>query len=101
MTLKVAGRRYSCSETSSPNWRSSPPQHGVHRKDVNRGPQMIGIKNLGSRQLETRDLGDSLHFVLKRNPRRGNSAAGLIVIAGFTLVAWWRHGVILMVFLVV
>ena len=62
---------------------------------------MIGIKNIGSRQLEARDLGDSLQFVLKRNPRWGNVVAGLIVIGGFTVVAWWRHSVILMVFAVV
>jgi hypothetical protein len=62
---------------------------------------MIGIKNLGSRQLETRDLGDSLQFALKRNTRWGNMAAGLVVIAGFTLVAWWRHSIILLVFAVV
>ena len=62
---------------------------------------MIGIKNIGSRQLEARDLGDSLQFALKRNPRWGNVVAGLIVIGGFTVVAWWRHSVILMVFAVV
>jgi hypothetical protein len=65
------------------------------------GPQMIDIRNLGSRQLETRDLGDSLEFVLKRNPRWGNVAAGLIVIGGFTFAAWWRHSIILIVFAVV
>ena len=59
---------------------------------------MIDIKKLGSRQLDTRDLGDSLQFVLKRNPQWGNLAAGLIVIGGFTFVGWWRHSVILMVF---
>ena len=62
---------------------------------------MIGIKNIGSRQLEARDLGDSLQFALKRNPRWGNVVAGLTVIGGFTVVAWWRHSVILMVFAVV
>lgn len=62
---------------------------------------MIAIKDLGSRELETRDLGDSLQFVLKRNPRWGSVAAGLIVIGGFTFVAWWRHSVILLVFTVV
>lgn len=62
---------------------------------------MIGIENLGNRQLETRDLGDCLQFVLKRNPRWGNVAAGLVVIGGFTLIAWWRHSVILLVFAVV
>jgi hypothetical protein len=62
---------------------------------------MIGIRNIGSRQLEARDLGDSLQFALKRNPRWGNVVAGLIVIGGFTVVAWWRHSVILMVFAVV
>jgi hypothetical protein len=62
---------------------------------------MIGIKNIGSRQLEARDLGDSLQFALKRNPRWGNVVAGLIVIGGFTVVACWRHSVILMVFAVV
>ena len=62
---------------------------------------MIGIRNLGSRQLETRDLGDSLQFVLKRNPGRGYVAAGLIVIGGLTFAAWWRHSVILIVFAVV
>ena len=62
---------------------------------------MIGIKNLGGRELETRDLGDSLHFVLKRDPRLGNVAAGLVVIGGFIFIAWWRHSVILLVFTVV
>jgi hypothetical protein len=62
---------------------------------------MIGIRNLESRQVETRDLGDSLQFVLKRNPRWGNVAAGLVVIGGFTFIAWWRHSVILIVFAVV
>lgn len=62
---------------------------------------MIGIKNFGGRQLEMRDLGDSLQFVLKRNQRWGNMAAGMIVIGGFTFVAWWRHSVILMVFTVI
>ena len=62
---------------------------------------MIGIKNFESRQLETRDLGDSLQFVLKGNPRWGNVAVGLVVIAGFTFVAWWRHSVLLLVFAVV
>ena len=62
---------------------------------------MIGINNLGSRQLETQDLGELLQFVLKGNPRWGNAAAGVIVIGGFTFVAWWRHSVILLVFAVV
>jgi hypothetical protein len=62
---------------------------------------MIGIKNIESRQLKARDLGDSLQFALKRNPRWGNVVAGLIVIGGFTVVAWWRHSAILMVFAVV
>jgi hypothetical protein len=59
---------------------------------------MIGIKNLETKQLEMHDLGDSLQFVLKPNPQWGNVAAGLVVIGGFTFVAWWRHSVILMVF---
>ena len=62
---------------------------------------MIGIKNLGRQQLETRDLGDSLQFVLKPNPRWGNAAAGLVMIGGFTFVAWWRHSVLLMVFTII
>lgn len=62
---------------------------------------MTGIKNLGRQQLETRDLGDSLQFVLKPNPRWGNVAAGLVVIGGFTFAAWWRHSAILMVFTVI
>jgi hypothetical protein len=62
---------------------------------------MIGIKDIGTRQLEKRDLGDSLQFVLKRNPRWGNVIAGLIVIGGVSFVAWWRHSVMLLVFAVV
>lgn len=62
---------------------------------------MTGIKNLGRQQLETRDLGDSLQFVLKPNPKWGNLAAGLVLIGGFTFAAWWRHSVILMVFTVI
>lgn len=62
---------------------------------------MIGINDLGSRQLETRDLGEALQFALKGNPRWGNVAVGLIVIGGFAFVAWWRHSVILLVFVVV
>src|ERR1700678_4842675 len=66
-----------------------------------KGPQMIGIKDIGTRQLETRDLGDSLQFVLKRNPRWGNVVAELIVIGGVSFVAWWRHSVMILVFAVV
>ena len=62
---------------------------------------MIGIKDIGTRQLEKRDLGDSLQFVLKRNPRWGNVVAELIVIGGVSFVAWWRHSVMLLVFAVV
>ena len=65
------------------------------------GLQMIGIKDIRSRQLEKRDLGDSLQFVLKRNPRWGNVIAELIVIGGVSFVAWWRHSVMLLVFAVV
>src|ERR1700733_11038412 len=46
------------------------------------GLQMIGIKDIETRQLEKRDLGDSLQFVLKRNPRWGDVIAELIVIGG-------------------
>ena len=62
---------------------------------------MIGIKDIGTRQLEQRDLGDSLQFVLKRNPRWGNVIAELMVIGGVSFVAWWRHSVMLLVFAVV
>ena len=62
---------------------------------------MIGIKDIETRQLEKRDLGDSLQFVLKRNPRWGNVVAELIVIGGVSFVAWWRHSVMLLVFAVV
>ncbi len=62
---------------------------------------MIGVKNIGGRQLETRDLGDCLQFVLKQSPQRGNMAAGLIAIAAFIFGAWWRHSVILTVFALV
>ena len=62
---------------------------------------MIGIKDIETWQLETRDLGDSLQFVLRRNPRWGHVVAGLIVIGGVSFVAWWRHSVMLLVFAVV
>jgi len=62
---------------------------------------MIDAKNLESRQLETRDLDDSLLFVLKSNPRWGNLIAGLAVIAVFAFVAWRWHNVIFLVFVVV
>ena len=62
---------------------------------------MIGIQDIETRQLETRDLGDSLQFVLKQNPRWGHVIAGLIVIGGVSFVAWWRHSVMLLVFAVV
>jgi len=62
---------------------------------------MIDVKSIGSRQLETRDLGDCLQFVLKRNLRGANVVAGLVVIAGFIFAAWWWHSVILSVFAVV
>jgi hypothetical protein len=62
---------------------------------------MIGVNNLESRRLETRDLGESLQFVLKRNLGWGNVAAGLIVIGAFIFVGWWRHSVIFIVFAVV
>src|ERR1700759_5606772 len=62
---------------------------------------MIGIKDIGARQLEKRDLGDSLQFVLKRNPRWGNVIAELIVIGAVSFVAWWRHSVMLLLFAVV
>lgn len=62
---------------------------------------MTGIKNLGRQQLETCDLGDSLQFVLKPNPRWGSLVAGLVVIGGFTFAAWWRHSAILLVFTVI
>ncbi len=61
---------------------------------------MIGLENLGWQQLETRDLGDSLEFVLKPNPQWKNVAAGLVVIGGLTFVAWWQHSVIFLVFTV-
>src|ERR1700721_680407 len=59
---------------------------------------MICIKEIGTRQLETRDLGDSLQFVLKRNPRWGNVVAELIVIGGVSFVGGWRHRARLLVF---
>ena len=62
---------------------------------------MIDIRNIDGRQLEMRDVGDSLQLVLKQNPRWGNVVAGLFVICGFTFVAWWRHSVIFLVFAVV
>src|ERR1700735_5888838 len=62
---------------------------------------MIGFRDIETRQLEKRDLGDSLQFVLKRNPRWGNVVAELIVIGGVSFVAWWRHSVMLLVFAVV
>ena len=62
---------------------------------------MLDIRSLGSRQLEMRDLGDSVQFVLKPHLRRGNVGAGLMVIVGFAFFAWWRHSVILMVFAIV
>src|ERR1700683_4336218 len=62
---------------------------------------MIGIKDIETRQLEKRDLGDSLQFVLKRNARWGNVIAGLIVIGGGSFVSWWRHRVMLFVFALV
>jgi hypothetical protein len=62
---------------------------------------MIDIEDIGGRRLETRDHGDSLQFVLKRNSRRSNLLAGLIVICGFAFVSWWQNSVILLVFAVV
>jgi len=62
---------------------------------------MIDIKDIGSRRLETRDHGDSLQFVLKRNSHISNLVAGLIVIGGLAFVSWWQHSVILLVFAVV
>jgi hypothetical protein len=62
---------------------------------------MIDIEDIGGRRLETRDHGDSLQFVLKRNSRRSNLLAGLIVIGGFAFVSWWQNSVILLVFAVV
>jgi len=50
---------------------------------------MIGFNNIGSRQMDTRDLGDSLQFVLKRNPQRANLIIGMTVIGGFAFVSWW------------
>jgi hypothetical protein len=62
---------------------------------------MIGIERIEGRRLATQDLGDSLQFVLKRNPQWANMAARLVVIGGFTLLAWWQHSLILIVFALV
>ena len=62
---------------------------------------MPGIRNFGTRQLEMRDLGDSVQFCLKPESGWGTFAGGLAVIGGLAFFAWWRHSVILMVFAIV
>ena len=62
---------------------------------------MLDVKDFGARQMDTRDLGDSLQFVLKRNPRWPNLVAGLTVIGIFAFVSWWRQSMVLLIFAVV
>lgn len=62
---------------------------------------MLDIKHFANRQLEMRDLGDAVQFVVRPHFRWRNIAMRLAVVLGFALWAWWWHSVIMMIFAIV
>ena len=56
------------------------------------------MKTFGSKELEQRDLGDSLVFVLTRNHGWFEIAVEAVVIGGFCFYAWWRGSAIAIIF---
>jgi hypothetical protein len=59
------------------------------------------MKIVGSTELKTRNLGDSLQFVLTRSPGWTEVAFEVILVGGFLFYAWWQSSAILAIFAVV
>jgi len=59
------------------------------------------MKVFANPQLEIRDLGNALEFVLTRNHGLVGNLAGPIVVGGFAFYSWRERSVIAMVFAVV
>jgi len=58
------------------------------------------MKIVGSTELKTRSLGDSLQFVLIRSPGWTEVAFEVILIGGFLFYAWRQSSAILAIFAV-
>lgn len=75
-------------------WRIGPTGSSKKREILS---AVSGMKIIGSTELETRDLGDSLQFVRSRNPGWLETVLGTIALFGFAVYACYENSIILMI----